>query len=139
MPSIGEYGFELDGTDMSTTPYNIYVVDGEPPLVPEPRIFEKRKATTNGSVIQGASYEAARFTLSCACIYSDASNPDTTLDAIAGKLLAATVAAKTFRIGIRQSKQYTVRVTSAFEPDRRGNGALFSISFIAPNPIPTTV
>ena len=133
------YGITLDGVDLSTSPYNLIVMDGEPPLVPEPRIFERQKATAHGSVIQGASYEPARFTLSCACLYSDAGDPDETLDALAGAFLAATVEAQTFVVGWRPTKQWNVRVTSAFEPQRRGNGALFSISFIAPYPLPTTI
>jgi len=137
--SLNKYSFELNNNDMGDTDFgSVVVYKHDLPYVPTPRLYENKKALTDGSIVQGVSYDAFTVTLHCACFY-DASSRSDVLEEIAEAIEECIGTDVSFRAGWRPDKVYTVRVASPFKPDEKLNGALFTLSLHVANPIPEDV
>lgn len=130
--------FSFNDVDYGAT-HNIIVRNHDYPLLPRPRTARRDKATANGAILQGVSYEPLIITLDCAHKYPTPSTPFTSLNLISAAL-AATVGDDLeydFRMGWNPTKLYQARLYSEFNPERMLTHAVFTLVFICPDPIPT--
>lgn len=125
--------FTLNGINYGAAPYNVQVMDYHMPFVGKPVLYERKKADADGSVVQGTSVEPIRFTLECACKYSNTASPATTLDAIAEKLELTVGSSVTLVVSWFTGKTWTVRLASEFAPKAALNGAFFTLEFVVPS------
>jgi predicted phage tail component-like protein len=131
--------FEFNGVDYGAT-HGVTVRDHDYPLLSRPRLFKKNKATADGAVIQGDSYEPLYITLDCAKKYTTPSAYMSELRSIATALAATVGTDCDLILGWEPGKKYTTaRLDSEFNPARQLTHATFTLVFVCANPIPETV
>lgn len=136
--SVPLTSFLFDGVDM----YDVYgvVITRRPwPHMPKPRVWRQPLADANGEVTAGRAFGAREFVFDCA-VEDNAGDLQTTLEAIVTLFADAHTSGelKTIVFGYRPTEQYMVRIVDEIRFEAGLNGAEFTLSLVAPDPMPTT-
>ena len=125
------------GVDLGLT-YGVSVVRRPWPFMPAPRLWVEQLGDSNGAVTAGRNFEPRTFDVRCA-VEDNTGNLEATLDAIADHFAAAHAAGglKQLVFGYRPTVQWQARQTGEIRFEAALNGAVFTLSFIAPDPTGT--
>lgn len=134
-----EQSFELNSVDYADD--NVYVMSTSPfQDAGTPRVNRAQLSQANGEVTQGATYEAKEIVLECAIIdVDDADDLDTKIANVVTAYEAAHAGGETALVlGRYPDKTYQARPIPPAPSFARGvNGAIFTITLLASDPVPT--
>lgn len=129
--------FKWDGNDMYTT-YGVVITRRPWPYMPRPRVWRQSLADANGEVTAGRTFEAREFVFDCA-VEVNTGDLESTLDTIVDLFATAHASGELTPIvfGFKPDTEYQVRIVDEIRFESQLNGAEFTLSLVAPDPIGT--